>query len=50
MIKMLGENLMEGAWFWIAPIARGWETTTAVGYRGYNIIGLALIALANSFF
>ena len=35
MIKMLGENFMEGAWFWIAPIARGWETTTAVGYRGY---------------
>ena len=34
---------MEGAWFWKAPIARGWETTTAVGYRGYNIIGLALM-------
>ena len=43
MIKMLGENLMEGGWFWIAPMARGLETTIAVGYRGYNIRGLALI-------
>ena len=46
MIKMLGENLMEGAWFWKAPIARGLETTTAVGYRGCNIIGLALMCFS----
>ena len=38
MVKKLGENLMEGGWFWKAPIARGWETTTAVADTGAIIL------------